>query len=841
VAAAAVAVAESAAAAAAAMEDEAAARAIATAAAAVEALEVVAAERPAGGDQAAADDAATAVAAIVAADVVAAEASTAAAARTVADAVAAAAQTAAATAVETALAVEREAQTAADVSRTVVAANATTTAAADVVVYSTRRVAELAARLAVVTALQDSEQRFRVMFDNAPVGMMLISLDDVDRGRLLRVNPALCALTGRPGGELLDLSVADLFDVDDRAAQQEAVARLASGESSAHESEALWRHGAGRDMWVHTILHSIHDDEHGPAYAVGQVEDITARRRADASLRRQEERFRRAFDNSVTGIAFVGVDGTVHKVNEALVTLLGRTEDSLLGQHLETLAADDERAAIRGGMDGVLAGELTIYQAEHRFRHTDGRELWVLLSGSVEHGDPEYLIFQVTDISGRKDAEGRLAHQAFHDELTGLPNRVRLREHLDRACARAERTGTHIAVLFLDIDDFKEVNDSLGHVVGDEVLVEVGARLHAALRGDDMAVRLGGDEFVIVCEGLHDPAESGPVAERIIQALAAPVIAGAHELRVSVSIGVNTSGAVADPAELLRGADTAMYQAKVAGKDRSETYNDEMSARALRRVTVAAELAHAVQRDELRLHFQPTYELRTGAIGGVEALVRWEHPTRGLLTPADFLDVAEGRRLMIPIGDWVLAAAVTQAAAWQREFADRAPDMWVNIAGQQLGRGRLPVLIEELLASTGLSPARLGLEITERQLVGREATVQGDLTAVRDLGVRLAIDDFGTGFASLEYLRRFTFDEIKIDQSFIGGLDHDATDTAVTRAVIALGRSLDLVVVAEGVDSPEQYRALQRLDCDVAQGYLMQRPAAADEVTALLAADARYV
>jgi diguanylate cyclase (GGDEF)-like protein/PAS domain S-box-containing protein len=841
VAAAAVAVAESAAAAAAAMEDDAAARAIETAAAAVDALEAAAAERPADRDDAAADKLAAAVAATVAADVLAAEALTAAAAKTVAEAVVAAAETAAATAVATALAVEREAQAAADVSRSVVAASATTTAAADVVVGSTRRVAELAARLSVVTALHDSEQRFRVLFDNAPVGMMLVSLGSADPGRLLRVNPALQALTGRTDGELLGLTVADLFDVDDRAEQRAVVTRLASGETGAHESESLWRDRAGREIWVHTSLHSIRDDEQGPAYAVGQVEDITERRRAEASLRRREERFRRAFENSVTGIAFVGVDGTVQKVNEALVRLLGRTEGDLLGQHLEVVAAEDERAAIRGGMERVVVGELTIYQEEHRFVRADGRELWVLLSGSVEHGDSDYLVFQVTDISGRKDAEGLLAHQAFHDELTGLPNRVRLREHLDRACARAVRNGTYIAVLFLDIDDFKEVNDSLGHIVGDQVLVEVGARLHAALRGDDMAVRLGGDEFVIVCEGLHDPAESSPVAERILEALAAPVVVGAHELRVSVSIGINTSSQVADPAELLRGADTAMYQAKVAGKDRSEIYNDEMSVRALRRVTVAAELAHAVQRDELRLHYQPTYELRTGAIGGVEALVRWEHPTRGLLAPVDFLDVAEGRRLMIPIGDWVLAAAVTQAAAWQRDFGDRAPDIWVNIAGQQLGRGRLPELIKRLLAATGLSAARLGLEITERQLVGREATVRGDLIAVRALGVRLAIDDFGTGFASLEYLRRFTFDEIKIDQSFISGLDRDATDTAVTRAIIALGRSLDLVVVAEGIDSPEQYRALQRLDCDIAQGYLMQRPAPAEAVTALLAADARYV
>lgn len=434
----------------------------------------------------------------------------------------------------------------------------------------------------------------------------------------------------------------------------------------------------------------------------------------------------------------------------------------------------------------------------------------------------------------------QLAHQALHDDLTGLPNRLLLGDHLSQACARARRAGTHVAVLFLDLDNFKEINDSLGHVAGDQVLIEVAARLRGCLRETDTAARQGGDEFVVVCEDLTDPREADLVADRIDHALAAPLTAGATQVQVTASVGIATAGRAADPQDLLRSADTAMYRAKSNGT-RYEIYDTAMGINALHQLTVAGELSHALARDELRLHYQPMYDLHTGVIVGVEALLRWQHPTRGLLAPAEFLHVAEGRRLMIPIGDWVLATATAQAGLWQRTFGARAPNMWVNISGQQLGKKHLAGIVEQALTETGLAPAKLGLEVTERQLISSADPVRADLLALRGLGLRLAIDDFGTGFNSLDYLRRFPFDDIKIDRSFISGLGNNRTDTAVTSSIIALGRSLEIVVIAEAVETHDQYHRLQDMGCDLAQGYLLQRPAPPETIELLLTDAAKAV
>ena len=827
-----------------AVEAKAIARAAEVAESAATAVEVAAAELPAGGYHPDADRAAAAIAATVAADVIDAERTTAAAASTVAEAVATEAATAARAAAAAATAVEGAAAATVAASQAVSKSSARSADASLVVVKSTRRAADLAGRARLRADLRASEHRFSVTFEHAPLGMMLISLNPLDSGRILRVNPELVAIVGRTEGELLALRGTDLFHPDDRTAQAELFASLLEGDTSAYKALARWRHGRGHDIWVRTSLHAIRADSAHPAYAIGQIEDITEVRRTEMVLREREKRFRLAFDNAINGMMFVGIDGGLRKANRALTAFLGYSEEQLIGQSLQNLADADEQASIGAGLVALVAGESTFYQAEHSFVHADGSVVWGLLNGFVVHdveGRPDYLVLQVKDVTTRKQAETQLAHQALHDELTGLPNRVLLGDHIKFACARAQRNGTHVAVLFLDLDDFKEINDSLGHVAGDEVLVQVAERLRSCLRDGDTAARLGGDEFVVVCEGLHDPREASGVAERIDRALSAPIVAGATQLYVTASVGINIAGGTRYPSDLLRGADTAMYQAKSNGKARYEIYQSEMSLSALRHVTVVGELSNAVARDELRLHYQPTYDMETGVIAGVEALLRWQHPTLGLLAPADFLDVAEGRRLMIPIGDWVLATAAEQARRWQREFGVRAPDMWVNVSGQQLGKQHLTGVVERILSETGLNSSKLGLEVTERQLIGRTDGVRADLVALRGLGLRLALDDFGTGFASMEYLRRFTFDEIKIDRTFVSGLGSDRTDTAVTSSVIALGRSLDLVVVAEGVETTDQYHRLKDLDCDLAQGHLLQRPAPPATIDLLLRDNVKYV
>ncbi len=823
--------------AAAAVESEADARALEEAAAAVEAAERVAATLPAGIDQETADALAASVAALVAAAVVAQSHATAVAADTVAAAVQAAAETAADAAATTAKEVEREAAAAALTGQAVVASTETTAAAAGVVVESTRRVAELATRVRVVSALLASEHRFRVLFEHARVGMMLVSLGGADLGQILRVNPALCELTGRTEAELLTLTELDLVHPDDEAAQAERFAGLLAEGTSSYEAVVRWRQNNGGDRWVVSRMHAVNEDGVLPAYAVGEMVDITQQRLAEEALKVREARFRRAFDNARAGMMFLTVDGNVRSANQAMTSLLGYTEPELLSRDIESLCSQQDPSGMGDGIADLIAGEIGIYQAEHCLQHADGRQVWGLVSGSLmqeANGEPDFLMFQVEDVTARRDAESQLAHEVLHDNLTGLPNRALLTHHLRQACARAERSATFVAVLFLDLDDFKEVNDSLGHVVGDELLIEVAARLRGCMRGTDIAARRGGDEFVVVCEGLADPAAAQLVAHRIDRALAVPMAAGSTHVQITASIGIATADGTTDPEDLLRGADTAMYRAKTNGKARYELYDPAMRIGALRQLTLASELSEALVRDELRLHYQPMYDMHTGAIIAVEALLRWQHPTRGLLPPGEFLDVAEGRRLLIPIGDWVLATACGQARRWQRSFGDASPTVWVNLAGQQLGKQHLTGSVKRSLADTGLSPAKLGLEVTERQLVGKADPVRDDLAEIRGLGVRLAVDDFGTGFSSLDYLRRFNFDEIKIDKSFISGLGRDKTDTAVTASIIALGKSLDLVVVGEGVETQDQYDQLRDMGCDVAQGFLLHRPAPPTTIDQLL-------
>jgi diguanylate cyclase (GGDEF)-like protein/PAS domain S-box-containing protein len=534
---------------------------------------------------------------------------------------------------------------------------------------------------------------------------------------------------------------------------------------------------------------------------------------------------------------FLDLDGRIREANAALGALLGHRQEHFVGLGLAALAAVDDRGLIPTAVEQLVAGNVVSYEAEHLLTRSDGSQVWAMLDGSLvqdEHGRPSYLVFQVSDLTARKEAEFRLAHQAVHDDLTGLPNRVLLHDHIEQACARAERVGTHVAVLFVDLDDFKDINDTFGHLVGDEVLTEVAGRLAGCLRGTDTAARIGGDEFVLVCGDLDDPDEASAVALRVEAAFGSPVfLSDGRAIEVNASIGITTASGTTAPEELLGSADIAMYRAKINGKHRHEVYEPGMRVSAVRQSTLAHELEAALSNEQFRLYYQPMYDTQTGAMVAVEALLRWQHPTRGLLSPAHFLAVAEDRRLMTRIGDWVLATAAAQAARWEDE-AEHALDMWVNISCDQLGAQHLSGVVERVLAQTGLNTSRLGLEITERQLIGRHDTVRADLTALHELGLRLAVDDFGTGYNSMDYLRRFTFDEIKIDKSFVAGLGHDRADTAVTSSIVALGRSLDLVVVAEGVETQDQHDRLRELGCDVCQGYLLHQPAPPETIDRLL-------
>ncbi len=519
--------------------------------------------------------------------------------------------------------------------------------------------------------------------------------------------------------------------------------------------------------------------------------------------------------------------------------LPGRVWASASPASIEDIAADDNfpRAAFAAevGLNAAIAFPVTV--------RSDVRAVLEFFSSSWEGLSDSFLLVmasiggQLGRVIERDEAEERLTYQAMHDSLTGLPNRALLIDRLELAIARAERLGHSVEVLFLDLDDFKSVNDSLGHDAGDRVLSEVADRLSRCVRRSDTlarhprstVARMGGDEFAIV---LEDCADVDAVAERIAAALRPPVIFDEQELFLSVSIGgadVKTAGGRAD--RVLRSADAAMYVAKSNGKSRFERFDPSMHAAVRRRLKLSGELRKAVGSQQLRLVYQPEVAVADGRRLGVEALVRWDHPTDGLVGPDTFIPLAEETGLIVPIGAWVLEEACRQAVAWNNAGGAMAGGlMSVNVSGRQLVEPTLPASVAEILERTGLPPTQLCLEVTESVLVENVEQTAPVLRSIRDLGVQFAVDDFGTGYSSLSSLQRFPIDLLKIDRSFVARLPEEEDAGTIVWAVIRLAHNLHLRVVAEGVETPEQLAELDRYGCDVAQGYLFSRPVPPEEL-----------
>jgi diguanylate cyclase (GGDEF)-like protein len=431
--------------------------------------------------------------------------------------------------------------------------------------------------------------------------------------------------------------------------------------------------------------------------------------------------------------------------------------------------------------------------------------------------------------NARRAAE--LARMAFHDTLTGLPNRALLLDRLEQALLRGSRHSRPVAVLFVDLDNFKLVNDSLGHEAGDLLLQQVGERLRAAMRAEDTLARFGGDEFVVLLEEPADAAEALGVADRLAGALRTPVELEGRPMVVEASIGVALSGPGRErPADLLRDADLALYRAKTAGKARSALFEPGLAAAAVRRLELENDLRRALERQEFCLYYQPIVELATGELAGWEALVRWQHPEQGLVPPGEFIPIAEETGLIVPIGEWVLQEACRQAREWQDQAGACRRVMSVNLSGRQFQQPSLVDDVRHVLASAGLDPRALKLEITESVVMQDVAAASATLTALAALGVRIAIDDFGTGYSSLAYLKRFPIETLKIDRSFVSGIVQDPQDAAIVRSVIALAKTLNLTVTAEGIETPGQQARLEELGCDLGQGYLFGRPLPASAV-----------
>ena len=444
---------------------------------------------------------------------------------------------------------------------------------------------------------------------------------------------------------------------------------------------------------------------------------------------------------------------------------------------------------------------------------------------------------QVGRVVERTRAAEALSHQALHDPLTMLPNRALFVDRLEHAVTALGRNQQMLAVLFLDLDGFKFVNDSLGHDIGDVVLVRVAERLRDGLRPTDTIARFGGDEFTILCENIEHEEEAVQVAERVAEVVSQPVeLVTGGEIELTASIGIAFARRPNErPDTLLRDADAAMYRAKEQGRARHEVFDSTMHHKVTQRLQLATDLRRALPRCELRLHYQPQVSLTDGRIVGVEALVRWQHPSRGLLAPLEFIPVAEESQLIVPLGSWVLAEACRQVARWRDEFPEVPLKVNVNVSARQLGRGELMETIGALLAETGLEPKRLCLEITETVIMGDAEFYLEALLGLKVLGVSVAIDDFGVGYSSLAYLQRFPIDTLKIDKTFVDGLDHAQPQArAIVGAAIDMAHALDLEAVAEGVETAQQAQALAELGCNGAQGYYFARPAPPDEIATML-------
>lgn len=552
-----------------------------------------------------------------------------------------------------------------------------------------------------------------------------------------------------------------------------------------------------------------------------------------AASTEQEAMFRTTMEAAQVGI-FVLQDQRFKYVNPYLTKLLGYSEEEML-EHMGPLdvIVQEQHAYVVEQMRLRVAG-VAGHSYELQIIRKDGSVFPAMVVGSPSvFGGRVASVGTLTDISMQKAAELRIRELADYDVLTGLPNRRLLRERFEQLLAAAERENTEIAVIFLDLDHFKRVNDSLGHSVGDELLCEVARRLDSVVRRIDTLARLGGDEFIFAMPGFHTAA-AAEVAHRLIEVFGRPFEIAGHELTVTPSLGISIyphDGL--DLEVLLKNADTAMYRAKEIGRNTFQFYASEMNTSTLDRLLMESNLRRALLQQEFILHYQPLVSLESGLIIGVEALIRWQHPELGLIMPDRFIHVAEETGLINPIGDWVLCEACRQAQAWSESGLPPLV-MAVNVAPVQFRQSGFVEVVAGALAASGLDAARLELELTERTVMHDADINLGTLSALHRMGVELSLDDFGTGYSSLAYLKRFPVGKLKIDRSFVHDLETDPDDWAIASTIVSMGRSLRLTVLAEGVETSEQLAQLRKMGCDMAQGYHFSRPILAAGIADML-------
>ena len=687
--------------------------------------------------------------------------------------------------------------------------------------------------------LRTSEERFRLMLAGSQ--HVFFYVHDT-RGVYEYLSPSVRDVLGWEPEELVGRTYAFLHTghTMDATVDEETARTMRSGEPNTYM--VFSRHRDGHPVALELVETAVRRGARVRGVH-GFARDVTERIRAEERLRESEERYRTLFEESRDAVFMSALDGRLVDANQAAVELFGRSREELLAANLWELYHDaSDRERFRDEI--FRAGFVREY--ELRVRRADATPVHCLLSATLRRGpDGAVLGFQgiIHDITARKRAEERLAYGALHDALTGLPNRAlfvdRLRQALERVRSGGERP---FAVLFLDLDRFKVVNDSLGHAVGDRMLTGIAARLKGLLRPGDTVARFGGDEFVLLRGDVAGAIEATHFAERVLDALAAPFALERHEVFTSASMGIAVSaGAGDDPEELLRNADAALSRAKSLGKNRYEVFDRAMHAAAMERLRMESDLRRALERGELALLFQPVVGVSDGRVAGFEALARWRHPERGEVSPSVFIPVVEEMGMMHALGRWVIEEACLRAKRWADAFPGRERfRVSVNLSASQFTQSDLVEHVERIVAECGIPPGVMHFEITESVLLEHAEPAQRMLARLRELGVVLCMDDFGTGYSSLGYLHRFPIDELKIDRSFVTGMEHDRRNAQLVQAIVALARNLGVQVVAEGVETRAQLDILRALGCDYAQGFLFSEPLAESDAEAMLDRDQRW-
>jgi diguanylate cyclase (GGDEF)-like protein/PAS domain S-box-containing protein len=679
-----------------------------------------------------------------------------------------------------------------------------------------RHVAEY--RLAV------ADEEARVAFEESQVATCIVGND----GRLTRVNRAMCALMDRTAAELESLTFLDVTYPDDRELGADLVADLLAGRRSGFRVTKRYVTGGGRMIWGDVTVSAVRDNHGALRHRIAQILDVTPEHTLRASLMEAER------------IAHLGAWRYSVETDEAtwspeLFAIFGL--DPLGGA---PNFIDQQRLFTPDSWTRLTAAVAetrefgTPYELELEIVRANGSRGWVEGRGEAVRdasGAIIGLLGSSLDITERKAAQDQLLTLATRDALTGLANRTELFEEIGRAIAASRRSGRSTALLMMDLDRFKVVNDTLGHAAGDELLIGAAARLHEVVRGGDLVARLGGDEFVVVMRDLGDRDEAMAAATRLVDAFRAPFTVSGYELFATASVGVAISRPSSEAGDLVREADTAMYSAKGAGRDRVSSFNEDLRVSIATRMTVEADLRHALERDQLDVWFQPEVDLGTGRVVAFEGLLRWHHPDGQVWSADQFVEIAEETGLILDIGDWVLQRACAAAATWAAHRPDSPPTVRVNVSAVQLAESGLIEAIDAALSASGLDPTLLCVEITETALLQRTAASAANLAAIHARGISLAIDDFGTGYAALTYLHSYPVDVIKIDRSFVSDAHHS---DGLVAGIIALASTLGITVTAEGVESIAQASSLLQLGCPSAQGWLYSPAVPADDAERVL-------